>query len=111
MIGEMSFIKKKNYTDAFTVFADAYYRHSDNKDFLNNTFVMLYNSLNVNWQEKNWLDSKRLVEETIDLDILQPKDRNHIEALLINWSRYFNSLFDEKSANEVKQLINKLKDV
>jgi hypothetical protein len=103
--------KSKKFNDAFTVFADAYYRYPDNKDFLNNTLVMFYNSQRINWDTKNWPESKRLIEEIIDLTNLDQKERAHIEGLLMNWSRYFNSLFDKKSSTQVMELINKLKDV
>lgn len=100
----------KKYTDAFAVFADAYYRYPDNKDFLNNTFVTFFNSLNINWQKKVWPESARLIEEMIDLKILQANDRKHLEALLFNWLQYFKSIKDDKSLNEIKQLLETLKE-
>ena len=102
--------KKQNFRDAFEVFADGYYRYPENKDFLNNTFVTFYNSLNINWQNKNWAQSKGLIEEMIDLQVLKDKDRNHISGLLFNWSGYFNSVSDQKSKNEVQELMARIKN-
>jgi hypothetical protein len=102
--------KSKNFSDAFEVFADGYYRYPKNKDFLNNTFVTFYNSLNINWQDKNWIQSKRLIEEMMELNVLASKDRQHITGLLMNWARYFDSLFDQKSTLEVKKLITRIKN-
>lgn len=102
--------KKQNFRDAFEVFADGYYRYPENKDFLNNTFVTFYNSLNINWQNKNWAQSKGLIEEMIDLQVLKDKDRNHISRLLFNWSGYFNSVSDQKSKNEVQELMARIKN-
>jgi hypothetical protein len=102
--------KKKNFMDAFEVFADGYYRYPENKDFLNNTFVTFYNSLDRNWRNKDWTESRRIIEEMHDLNVLNSKDRIHIEELLHNWSRYFNSLFDKKSSLETQELIARIKN-
>ncbi len=95
----------KDYIDAFTVFADGFYRYPDNEDFLKNTFTSFYKSLQSNWHRKDWLESARLIEEMIVLDILQERDHQIIKQFLINWQHYFNIKNDEQSSNQVKRYL------
>jgi hypothetical protein len=99
---------RDEFTSAFTVFADGYYRYPDNKDFLNNTFTSFYKSLQINWQKKNWSESMRLMEEMMILDILKEKDHSNLRQLLINWQQYFNHHNDKKSSAQVEKLIKDL---
>jgi hypothetical protein len=39
---------------AFTVYADGFYRYPDNEDFLKNTLISFYKSVQNNWQKKDW---------------------------------------------------------
>jgi hypothetical protein len=97
----------KNYMDAFTVFADGYYRYPDNDDFLKNTFSSFYNALQTNWRKKDWQGSLRIIEEMIDLEILQQQDHIHIKQILSNWLQYFNNKKDGQSISEVKSYMEK----
>jgi len=99
--------KKKDFIAAFTVFADGYYRYPDNQDFLNNTFTTFYKSLQSNWHEKNWPETKRLIDEMNALKILKEKDHQYIKQILINWQHYFNTRKNEESANEVQRYLKK----
>jgi hypothetical protein len=92
----------KDYLNAFTVFADGYYRYPDNEDFLNNTFASFYKSMQNNWYRKDWLESARMIDEMNILDILQERDHQAIRQYLINWQKYFNIKNDQQSSNQVK---------
>ena len=102
--------KQNNFADAFEVFADGYYRFPKNKDFSKNTIVMLYNSLNDNWKTKNWPQSRQLIEEVIELDILKTNDQKLVEGLLQNWKQYFNSIFDKELARDTEKLLARIKN-
>ena len=98
---------KNDFMAAFTVFADGFYRYPDNKDFLKNTFTSFYKSLQSNWQRKDWPESARLIDEMIDLEVLQERDRHTIKQILINWQHYFNSKNDKQSSNQVKHFLER----
>jgi hypothetical protein len=97
----------KNFLAAFTVFADGFYRYPDNEVFLKNTFASFYKSLQSNWQNKDWLECSRLIEEMIALDILQEQDRHNIKQILMNWLHYFNIKKDEQSSIQVKRYLER----
>jgi hypothetical protein len=97
----------KKYMDAFTVFADGYYRYSDNENFQNNTIVTFYKSMERNWHKKDWPESARLIEEISVLEILKEKDNQNLRRILLNWQNYFINKNDGKSLNEVEQFLGK----
>jgi hypothetical protein len=97
----------KNFVAAFTVFADGYYRYPNNEDFLKNTFVAFYQSLQSNWQRKDWPESSRLIEEMVALDILLERDHHNLKQILGNWLHYFNLKKDEKSSKQVKHYLDR----
>jgi len=100
----------EDYPAAFTVFADALYRYPDNKDFLNNTFACFYKSMQTYWQAKTWPLAKRLIDEMTELEILQKNDQKKIKQYLMAWSSHFQLLKNEKSAAEVKRLLNNIRE-
>jgi hypothetical protein len=97
--------KQKDFLNAFSVFADGYYRYPDNQDFLNNTFTTFYKSLQSNWQKKNWPDTARLIEEMNALDILKEKDRYNIKHILLNWHDFFLARRQNQKAEDVNRYI------
>jgi hypothetical protein len=97
----------KKYMDAFTVFADGYYRYSDNEDFLNNTIVTFYKSMERNWHQREWSESARLIEEISVLEILKDKDSQNLKRILLNWQHYFIMKNDRESLNEVEKILGK----
>ncbi len=99
---------KRDFNEAFTVFADGYYRYPDNEDFLKNTFASFYNALQFNWLKKDWPETRRLIREIIDLQVLKDKDRTNIRQILNNWLRYFESVDDAQSAEEAQRILEKL---
>ena len=92
--------------EAFTVFADGYYRYPDNEDFLNNTLVTFYKSLEINWYKKDWQESARLIEEMNVLEVYKEKDYKKIRRILLNWQQYFNKQNDEISISQVQSFLD-----
>jgi hypothetical protein len=101
---------KDNFMEAFTVFADGYYRYPNNEDFLNNTFTAFYKSLEDNWHKKNWTDSARLIEEILILEILQDNDHKNLQQILKNWRHYFSKINNDDSVAQVEEYIKKFVD-
>jgi hypothetical protein len=95
--------RNHKFSDAFAVFADGYYRYPDNKDFRNNTFVTFYKSLEINWNNKDWPESARLIEEIHILEDFKEEDLRPLRRILLNWQHYFNIKHDEQSLNEIKR--------
>jgi hypothetical protein len=93
--------------EAFTVFADGYYRYPDNEDFLNNTFVAFYKSLEMNWYKRDWPESARLIEEMNILEVYKEEDYNKLRQILLNWYHYFSKQNDEVSASQVKSFLDR----
>jgi len=94
------------FMEAFTVFADGYYRYPDNEDFLNNTLVTFYKSLEINWYKKDWRESARLIEEMNVLEVYKEKDYQKIRQILLNWQHYFSKQNDEISVNQVQSFLD-----
>jgi hypothetical protein len=98
----------KNYEDSFAVFADGFYRYSDNGDFRKNTLASFFNVLQVNWQKKNWKNSAQIIDEIFALQILLEKDKGHLKQILKKWFRYFSVQKNQKAVNEIKQYLEQL---
>jgi len=105
--GQKLFSNKK-YIDAFAVFADGYYRYPENEHFRKNTLASFYNSLQNNWQKKEWPESARLIEEMIDLEIIEEQDQHNINQILKNWILYFKSEKKKQSVEQVRQIVNRI---
>jgi hypothetical protein len=95
---------------AFAVFADGLYRYPDNEDFLNNTFTTFYQSLQKNWNRKNWPDSDRLIEEMNALEILKKQDYRKIRKFLIYWQGYLSNKNDQQFLKQVNRLLKIFSD-
>lgn len=95
----------KKFSDAFTVFADGYYRYPKNEDFRKNTLASFFNTLNLNWKKKNWDNTAKLIDEIQVLKILGDSDKSHLTDILNNWLNYFITKQDKKSQAEVKKYL------
>lgn len=99
--------RNKKYTEAFAVYADGYYRYSENDNLLKNTFASFYNALKNNWQFKNWPESARLIDEMNALNVLQEKDHKNIQQILKQWLIFFSMKKDNKSVDQIKKYLRK----
>ena len=97
--------KNNDFTAAFTVYADGYYRYSENENLLKNTFASFYNALKSNWQNKDWPESAGLINEMIDLEVLKEQDYKNIRQILGQWLYYFNTKKDIKYVTEIRQYL------
>jgi len=98
---------KKEYVEAFAVFADGYYRYPENEKLLKNTFVSFYKSLENLWLKKNWPESARLIEEMIELDVFRERDNRNMKKILKNWLLYFGQKEERQFYKQVKGLLDK----
>jgi hypothetical protein len=98
---------KKDFVEAFAVFADGYFRYPDNEDFLKNTFASFYRSLENLWRIKNWSETERLIEEMLYLEVFQEKDNRNIKSILTKWLQYFHQKTDKKSYQRVEKIRTK----
>ncbi|MBN1406659.1 MAG: hypothetical protein JW956_02655, partial [Calditrichaceae bacterium] len=77
--------KKKDFIKAFAVYADGYYRYPENENLQQNTYASFYNALHVNWINKNWPESARLIDEMKDLELLDDEANNNLQPILSRW--------------------------
>ncbi len=77
--------EQQKFQKAFSVFADAYYRYWENKDFANNCRLAYRMAQQQNWQHKNWPAFQQLTNEILDLDLMQEDDFNYLRGYMINW--------------------------
>ena len=89
---------------AFEVFADAYYRYWDIGIFKQNTKASFYNALSVNWVNKQWPSSNRMIVAMLDLDILEENEQNRLVQMLGSWAEYFYRSQKKKECLEVAAL-------
>jgi hypothetical protein len=94
----------KKFIDAFTVFADGYYRYPDNEDFLKNTFASFYRSMEQLWRKKDWPETRRLIEEMLYLEVFQEKDNRNMESILTKWLQYFYQKNDRQTYQQVEKI-------
>lgn len=103
----LQLFKSKKYVESFAVYADANYRYPDNEDFRKNTIASFFNSLHYYWQNKNWPDSKKMIDEINTLEILNNQDKNYLKQNLNNWFRYFSVNKNQQSLQEVIKILDK----
>lgn len=89
------------YHDAFEVYADAYYRYWDNKDFEHNCKAAFFNAIRKSWQNKDWQTSEQLTAEILELQILQQRDLDRLQKILRNWANYFYQIKKKKESEQV----------
>lgn len=99
--------KSNNFIEAFAIYADGYYRYPENDGLLKNTFASFYNAQNTNWENKNWSETSRLIDEISDLQVLQKQDYNNIRHLLIRWLQYYTSKKDQYAIENVNKYLEK----
>ncbi|KAA3620126.1 MAG: hypothetical protein DWQ05_05195 [Calditrichaeota bacterium] len=97
---------EKRFFDAFTVFADGFYRYPDNEDFARNTKATFQNCIQQSWQQKKWSVTRQITEEIFELQLLDLQDRNRLKYFLDKWFSYFLIQGDKAKQNEVQQLID-----
>jgi hypothetical protein len=100
---------QKQYSQAFTVFADGAYRYPDNTDFKLNTRATFFQSLYIFWQNHQWPETARLINEIISLNIIEDSDKSRLTDLLNQWMEYSSQIHDTDHIKVVEEMINKIK--
>ncbi|MBN1480763.1 hypothetical protein JXA70_10855 [candidate division KSB1 bacterium] len=77
--------ERKQFQEAFSVFADAYYRYWENKDFANNCKVAFNLAQRENWQKRDWDNFQQLTNEMLAIELLEKEDLDHLKGYMVNW--------------------------
>ncbi|MCB9500957.1 MAG: hypothetical protein H6696_03375 [Deferribacteres bacterium] len=99
---------EKRYFDAFTVFADGFYRYPDNGGLEQNTRLSFLNCLQYFWYKKDWPASKQLLDETFELLPLDDKGRDQTRVYLQRWLEHFRYQKDEHNLQMALEYIKTL---
>ncbi|MBN1779676.1 hypothetical protein JW948_00990 [bacterium] len=108
--GKTLFDQKRN-AEAFSVFADAVYRYPDVPDFHQNTRAAFFRSLDQYWTDKNWADTRRLVDEILVLDVLTEDDEKPLAAVLTRWRDYFERAGDAVRRDAAETALSRIMSV
>ncbi len=99
---------EQNYSLAFQILADAAYRYWNIEEFAKNCKAAYFLSMNRFWQVKNWPESRRMTEELLALDILDPNDARQITSHLQAWRSYLVQQNRTPEAQENASLLEQL---
>ena len=81
--------ERQHFQEAFTVFADAYYRYWENDDFAKNCLVAFKLAQRENWQQRDWPNFQRLTNEILDLELLSEAELENLRGYMVNWIRLY----------------------
>lgn len=81
--------ERKQFQEAFTVFADAYYRYWENDDFAKNCKTAFNLAQRDNWQKRDWRNFQRLTNEILDLELLNDAEIEGLKGYMVNWINLF----------------------
>ena len=101
--------EKKEFYKAFNIFADAYYRHWEVKEFQQNLRVSFFAAMQQLWETRNWEPSYRIIEDMMALEAVQQKEGIRITNQLILWQVYFESHHRNKEKQMAITLMEELK--
>ena len=76
---------RRNFSKAFQVFAAAYKRYWENKDFANNCRMAFRMAQQINWRNKDWRHFQQLTNDMHDLDLLTDDEMKNLRTYMINW--------------------------
>ncbi len=100
--------RQLKHNQSFTVFADAVYRYPDNKDFINNCLVSFFSALQQLWADKDWKETRRLVNEIKELEILNDSAMNDLAKIMLNWTHHFYLSRQKENGEDAIDLQNKM---
>ncbi len=94
----------KRYSEAFTIFADAYYRHPKISEFEQNCRTSFFQVMKEAWFKGDWNLVNKMSWEILDLDILEKHDRkNHIRYVQ-QWKSRLREDHQEQADELLKEL-------
>lgn len=94
-----------HYDDAFTVYADGYYRYPKINELAFNCRAAFFNALRQLWDQKDWENSRRLAYEIEALEILKEEERQQVDQIFHSWANYF---FVERNKGKLLETIDYL---
>jgi len=101
-------VEQKDYQTAFKVFADAYERYWENRDFAQNCRLAFFMAQKENWQKKEWTTFQQLTDEMLNLQLLEDHDLQNLKAYMFNWIQFFQY---NKPVDDLKALTNYWRDI
>jgi tetratricopeptide (TPR) repeat protein len=101
--------EKGRFDEAFGIFADGFYRYPDNKDFRQNTRAAFFRTLEVNRRKNNWSESRRVITEMFELEILNSTDQGYLQNLLQNWRAHAILRHEDGVVKEIDGIMDAVK--
>jgi hypothetical protein len=95
-----------SFDAAFSVYADGAYRYPDMKELGQNCRASFFQALHRHQQQFNWPESRRLILEMADLDLLEPEQQEQLNALLMEWADYLYRSSQITSLRECLDLVD-----
>ena len=90
---------------AFSVYADGIYRYPEVTELAHNCRVAFFQALRQFGLALRWPDSRRLILEMADLDLLGPEDEDRLTQILAEWAEHFSR---RKSRGELFECLDLL---
>lgn len=95
--------EEQKFTDAFFVFADAYYRYWENDDFAQNCRLAYRMAQQQNWRDKDWPAFQELTNELLDLDLMDDSEFETLHRFMINWLNHYQHTKPDKEFTAMTQ--------
>ncbi len=81
--------RSHRFTEAFTVYADGYYRYSNVKELAQNCCIAFQNALADNWSNQDWQKTKTLFSEVEDLNLMDNCVDDRVKSIVSAWETFF----------------------
>lgn len=94
-----------SFRQAFTVYADGFYRYPKIPELGQNTLAAFFHSMRGYWLEKNWPESERIVQEVLALEILKGEDETHLQEMLSAWALFLRQMSNPEALWECLLLL------
>ena len=99
---------EKKFSRAFWIYADAYSRYWENKDFAYNCKSSFFNAQRFNWEKKDWQNCNKMTTKMLDLDLLEDEDLGRLQQILQNWGKYFYQLKMRRESKDVLVYLDRI---
>jgi len=78
----------QQFRQAFTVYADGYYRYPDESDLGQNCLAAFFHSMRLYWHNRQWAETGRIIQELLVLEVLKQEDSARLQQMLSAWILY-----------------------
>ena len=91
--------ERSQFQEAFSVFADAYYRYWENSDFAKNCKITFNLAQRENWQNRDWERFQQLTDEMLDLKLLDENELDGLKGYMVNWIHLYELTKPQEELN------------